>query len=90
VVDVQKTPIEGITTTGVRTEDLMFATGFNAMTGPFDKIHIRSRDRQLLRDKCAEGPRTYLGGLGPYRQKCEEVAANGYEGFAFADREEPK
>ena len=29
----------------------------------------------------------YLGGLGPYRQKCDEVAANGYEGFAFANRE---
>ena len=25
----------------------------------------------------------YLGGVGPYRQKCAEVAANGYEGFAF-------
>jgi hypothetical protein len=59
---------------------LVFATGFNAMTGPFDKIHIRSRDRQLLRNKCAEGPRTLPA-------KCEEVAANGYEGFAFTDRE---
>jgi len=29
----------------------------------------------------------YLGGLGPYRQKCDEVAANGYEGFAFVSRE---
>ena len=26
----------------------------------------------------------YLGGVGPYRQKCDEIAANGYEGFAFA------
>jgi cyclohexanone monooxygenase len=26
----------------------------------------------------------YLGGVGPYRQKCAEIAANGYEGFAFA------
>jgi cyclohexanone monooxygenase len=30
----------------------------------------------------------YLGGLGPYRQKRGEVAANGYEGFAFASRKE--
>jgi hypothetical protein len=30
----------------------------------------------------------YLGGLGPYRQKCDEVAANDYEGFALANREE--
>ena len=26
----------------------------------------------------------YLGGVGPYRAKCAEIAANGYEGFAFA------
>jgi cyclohexanone monooxygenase len=30
----------------------------------------------------------YLGGLGDYRQKCDEVAKNDYEGFAFANREE--
>ena len=24
----------------------------------------------------------YLGGVGPYRQKCDEVVANDYEGFA--------
>jgi cyclohexanone monooxygenase len=23
----------------------------------------------------------YIGGVGPYREKCQEVAANGYEGF---------
>ena len=192
LVDVKKAPIEEITPTGVRTKDgeyefdaLVFATGFDAMTGPYDKIDIRGRDGQLLRDKWAEGPRTYLGlmsagypnlfaitgpqspsvltnmpvaieqhvewisdlikhmrdsglsvveptreaedgwvdhsqeeahatlfpqsatwymganvpgkpqvflpylgGLGPYREKCDEVAANGYEGFAFANREE--
>jgi cation diffusion facilitator CzcD-associated flavoprotein CzcO len=189
LVDVQKEPIEEITPTGVRTKDgeyefdaLVFATGFDAMTGPYNKIDIRGRDGRLLRDKWAEGPRTYLGlmsagypnlfaitgpqspsvltnmpvaieqhveyisdvirhmrdngfdvveptreaedewvdhsqevahatlfpqsatwymganipdkpqvflpylgGLGPYRQKCDEVAANGYEGFAFAE-----
>src|SRR6202011_2429760 len=26
----------------------------------------------------------YIGGVGVYRQKCDEVAANGYEGFAFS------
>lgn len=192
LVDVQKAPIEEITSTGVRAKDgdyefdaLVFATGFDAMTGPYNKIDIRGRDGQLLRDKWAEGPRTYLGimsagypnlfaitgpqspsvltnmpvaieqhvewisraiqhmldngldtveptreaedewvdhsqevayatllpqsatwymganipgkpqvflpylgGLGPYRQKCDEVAENDYEGFAFADREE--
>jgi cation diffusion facilitator CzcD-associated flavoprotein CzcO len=188
LVDVQKAPILNITPTGVRTQDgeyefdaLVFATGFDAMTGPFEKIDIYGRDGQLLRGKWAEGPRTYLGlmsagypnlfaitgpqspsvltnvpvaieqhvdwisdaiqhmrdnglevveptpdaekewvdhsqevayatlfpesaswymganipgkpqvflpylgGLGGYRQKCDEVAANGYEGFAFA------
>ncbi len=193
LVDVKAVPIEEIAPTGVRTKDgkehefdaLVFATGFDAMTGPYNKIDIRGREGQLLRDKWAEGPRTYLGlmsagfpnmfaitgpqspsvltnmpvaieqhvewisaligqmrdsglgvveptldaedewvdhsqevahatllpesatwymganipgkpqvflpylgGLGPYREKCDEVAAKGYEGFAFADREE--
>jgi cation diffusion facilitator CzcD-associated flavoprotein CzcO len=193
LVDVKKAPIEEITANGVRTKDgeeyefdaFVFATGFDAMTGPYNKIDIRGREGQLLRDKWAEGPRTYLGlmsagypnlfavtgpqspsvltnmpvaieqhvdwisdvirhmrdndlgvveptseaenewgdhsqevahatlfprsatwymganipgkpqvflpylgGLGPYREKCDEVAANGYEGFAFVDREE--
>jgi cyclohexanone monooxygenase len=26
----------------------------------------------------------YVGGVGPYRTKCDEVATNGYQGFAFA------
>ncbi len=192
LVDVKETPIEEITATGVRTGEgeheldaLVFATGFDAMTGPYNKIDIRGRGGRRLREKWAEGPRTYLGimsadypnmfaitgpqspsvltnvpvaieqhvewiseiiqhmregglgvveptreaedawvdhsqevahatlfpesatwymganvpgkpqvflpylgGLGPYREKCDEVAANGYEGFAFADREE--
>ena len=191
LVDVQKAPIEEITANGIRAKDgdyefdaLVFATGFDAMTGPYNKIDIRGRDGQLLRDKWAEGPRTYLGimtagypnlfaitgpqspsvltnmpvaieqhvewiseaiqhmrdngldvieptweaedewvdhaqevayatllpwsatwymganipgkpqvflpylgGLGPYREKCDEVAENDYEGFAFAARE---
>jgi cyclohexanone monooxygenase/acetone monooxygenase len=27
---------------------------------------------------------SYCGGVGTYRQKCDEVAANGYPGFAIA------
>jgi len=64
LIDVQNAPIEEITQTGVRTKDgehefdaLVFATGFDAMTGPYNKIDIRGRDGQLLRDKWAEGPR---------------------------------
>jgi len=30
------------------------------------------------------GPMQYLGGLGPYRERCNEVAANGYEGFQLS------
>ncbi|HEV2745187.1 MAG TPA: NAD(P)/FAD-dependent oxidoreductase [Rubrobacter sp.] len=192
LVDLKESPLEEITPTGVRTRDgqyefdaLVFATGFDAMTGPYNKIDIRGRGGQRLRDKWAEGPRTYLGimsagfpnmfaitgpqspsvltnmpvaieqhvewisgiirhmregglevveptpeaedawvehsqevahatllpesatwymganvpgkpqvflpylgGLGPYRQRCDEIAANEYEGFAFANREE--
>ena len=192
LVDLKESPLEEITPTGVRTRDgqyefdaLVFATGFDAMTGPYNKIDIRGRGGQRLRDKWAEGPRTYLGimsagfpnmfaitgpqspsvltnmpvaieqhvewisgiirhmregglevveptpeaedawvdhsqevahatllpesatwymganvpgkpqvflpylgGLGPYRQRCDEIAANGYEGFAFVNREE--
>jgi cyclohexanone monooxygenase len=188
LVNVRDAPIQEITPTGLRTHDgeytfdvLVFATGFDAITGPIDNIDFRGRGGQLLREKWAEGPRTYLGltsadfpnlffitgpqspsvlsnmpvsieqhvewisgiiehmrerglefieptaqaeeewtehaqevaystlfpesatwymganipgkpqvflpylgGVGPYRQKCDEVAANDYEGFAFS------
>jgi cyclohexanone monooxygenase len=28
----------------------------------------------------------YVGGFSPYRKRCDEVASNGYEGFAFSAR----
>jgi cyclohexanone monooxygenase len=40
---------------------IVFATGFDAMTGTLLKLDIRGKDGQKLRDKWAEGPRTYLG-----------------------------
>jgi cation diffusion facilitator CzcD-associated flavoprotein CzcO len=68
LVDVRESPIEEITPTSLRTKDaeyefdvLVYATGFDAMTGPLNKINIRGRGGQLLRDKWAEGPRSYLG-----------------------------
>ena len=68
LVDVKAAPIREITPTGLRTEEaeyefdvLVFATGFDAMTGPLNRIDIRGRGGQLLRGKWAEGPRTYLG-----------------------------
>ncbi len=69
LVDVKSNPIARITETGVELTDgsafdvdaLVYATGFDAMTGPMDRIDIRGRDGRLLREKWAEGPRTYLG-----------------------------
>jgi cyclohexanone monooxygenase len=69
LVDVKTNPIAEITPGGVRLADsasfefdaIVYATGFDAMTGPLNKIDIRGRNGQLLREKWAEGPRTYLG-----------------------------
>ena len=68
LVDLRETPIERITPGGVRTSDrehacdmIIYATGFEAITGAFDRIRIRGRGGLLLRDKWANGPRTYLG-----------------------------
>ncbi|MQA96057.1 MAG: NAD(P)-binding protein [Streptosporangiales bacterium] len=68
LVDVRATPITKVTPTGVQTsdatyefDDLVFATGFDAMTGALNAIDIRGRDGAALKEKWAEGPRTYLG-----------------------------
>jgi cation diffusion facilitator CzcD-associated flavoprotein CzcO len=68
LVDVRRAPIEAITPHGLRTRDetyaldsIVFATGFDAMTGTLLSIDIRGRAGRTLRDKWAEGPRTYLG-----------------------------
>ncbi len=68
LVDVKRSPIEEITPSGLRTNDaeyafdaLVFATGFDAMTGALLNIDIRGRDAQTLKETWAAGPRTYLG-----------------------------
>ena len=69
LVDVRANPIAAVTPSGLRLDDgtgfaldaIVYATGFDAMTGPMDRIDIRGRGGRLLRDKWAEGPRTYLG-----------------------------
>ncbi len=68
LVDIRTTPIEAITAEGVRTSEasypldvIIFATGFDAITGPLLKMDIQGRDGQRLADKWEEGPRTYLG-----------------------------
>jgi cation diffusion facilitator CzcD-associated flavoprotein CzcO len=40
---------------------IVYATGFDAVTGAFDRIDIRGRGGQRLRDRWVDGPRTYLG-----------------------------
>jgi cation diffusion facilitator CzcD-associated flavoprotein CzcO len=68
LVDLRETPIEAITPTGIRTTDtdheldvLVYATGFDAMTGALLRIDIRGRGGRPLADAWAAGPRTYLG-----------------------------
>jgi cyclohexanone monooxygenase len=68
LVDLRRGGIERITPAGLRTEQgdfefdvLIFATGFDAMTGALNRIDIRGRGGELLRDAWAAGPRTLLG-----------------------------
>jgi cation diffusion facilitator CzcD-associated flavoprotein CzcO len=68
LVDLRATPIEAITPTGVRTSDkeypldiIVFATGFDALTGPLLRIDIRGRDGLALSEVWRAGPRNYLG-----------------------------
>ncbi len=68
LMDVRETPIERITAKGVKTKDgerqvdsIVFATGFDAMTGAILNVDIRGIGGQALRDKWADGPHTYLG-----------------------------
>jgi len=68
LIDLRKTPIEIVTPGGVRTTDneyavdaIVFAIGFDAMTGALLGVDIRGRGGTSLRQKWAEGPRTYLG-----------------------------
>jgi cyclohexanone monooxygenase len=67
-VDLRDTPIEAITPGGIRTTDgeheldcIVYATGFDAMTGALLRIDIRGRDGLPLQEAWAAGPRTYLG-----------------------------
>ena len=68
LVDISETPIECITPTGVKTSDteyefdiIIYATGFDAITGAFDRIGIRGVDGVSLKEKWQDGPQTFLG-----------------------------
>jgi cation diffusion facilitator CzcD-associated flavoprotein CzcO len=68
LVDTRRTPLERITETGITTSDaaydfdiIIYATGFDAVTGAFDRIEFRGIQGQRLKDHWADGPKTYLG-----------------------------
>ena len=68
LVDLNETPIERITPTGIQTtggehtfDAIIFATGFDAMTGALLRVDIRGKDGLPLQEAWAAGPRTYLG-----------------------------
>jgi cation diffusion facilitator CzcD-associated flavoprotein CzcO len=72
LVDLHKTPIERITPRGVLVRDdsvereypfdlIVFATGFDAVTGAFDRIDFRGAGGVSLREKWSQGPETLLG-----------------------------
>jgi cation diffusion facilitator CzcD-associated flavoprotein CzcO len=68
LVDIKETPIERITPKGIKTSEreyefdiIIYATGFDAITGSFDRIDIRGLDGLRLKDKWKGGPQTFLG-----------------------------
>ena len=70
LVDIAETPIECITPAGIRTSDteyefdlIIYATGFDAITGAFDRIDIQGVEGRRLKDAWRDGPQTYLGVL---------------------------
>jgi len=70
LVSLPEEPIVRFTETGIETtaghydfDLIVYATGFDAITGGYDHIDIRGVDGQALRDKWKDGPVTYLGVL---------------------------
>jgi cation diffusion facilitator CzcD-associated flavoprotein CzcO/acetyl esterase/lipase len=68
LVDLRSRPIRSITETGIELageamafDAIVFATGFDAMTGAIVSVDITGRDGVSLKQKWAHGPLTYLG-----------------------------
>jgi cation diffusion facilitator CzcD-associated flavoprotein CzcO len=68
LVDLRKTPLIEFTPTGIRTsaaeyelDAIVFATGFDALTGALNAIEIRGRNGVALASQWSAGPRNYLG-----------------------------
>ncbi len=77
LVDIMDTPIERVTEAGIKTSGLdstgqeyeldmiIYATGFDPVTGALNRIDISGVDGEKLKDTWADGPRTYLGMQAP-------------------------
>jgi len=68
LVDISETPIDRITENGLRTSEedfsfdiIVYATGFDAITGSFDRVDIQGINGEKLKDKWFDGPSTFLG-----------------------------
>ncbi len=68
LVDLSEQPIECVTKTGIQTsaghvdlDVIVWATGFDAITGSFDRLDVQGVDGATLRDKWHDGPSTFLG-----------------------------
>ncbi len=69
LVDLRVDPIDTVTETGIDNAEsgsrefdaIVYATGFDAMTGAIVAVDIRGRDGRALADRWADGPLTYLG-----------------------------
>ncbi|MBS0241120.1 MAG: NAD(P)/FAD-dependent oxidoreductase [Proteobacteria bacterium] len=68
LVDIKETPIERITEKGIETSNrkfefdmIIYATGFDAVTGSFDRIDIRGKHGLKLKDRWKGGPETFVG-----------------------------
>jgi cation diffusion facilitator CzcD-associated flavoprotein CzcO len=68
LLDVKSNPIECISKNGIRTRDedfefdiIIYATGFDAVTGSFTAIDFQGVGGIKLKDRWVEGPRTFLG-----------------------------
>ena len=68
LVDVREEPIEAVTPDGIRTrareyalDSIVFATGYDAVTGALMRIDLVGRDGLRIQDQWAHGPTSYLG-----------------------------
>lgn len=68
LIDLQETPITKVTSTGIQTsaehvdlDVLIYATGFDALTGSFEEIEYYGEGGMTLKEKWADGPCTFLG-----------------------------